>query len=132
MSFLEAVETCFEKYSRFEGRAPRSEFWYWMLFSFLAGIVAGGIDHVLGYDLFSDETGPVHRIVSLGLLFPGIAVGVRRLHDTGKNGWWYWINFSIIGIIPFFIWMMWEGDEGENKYGHNPFDTQQNQSSVVG
>ena len=74
MSFGEAIKSVFSKYATFSGRARRSEYWYFVLFSFLAGIVASLI--------------PVINILwPLAILIPTLAVSVRRLHDTGKSGW---------------------------------------------
>lgn len=92
MGFAEAIRTGFRKYADFKGRARRSEFWYWFLFTVIVGIIASTLDSVFGLDrtLATDPnvttTGPIESLTSLALLLPGLAMGVRRLHDRGKSG----------------------------------------------
>src|SRR5687767_4333179 len=89
MGFTEAVKSGFGNYVNFSGRARRSAYWYWALFVLLVTIAANVIDAVLG-------TAPIlSAVVGLGLLLPNLAVSVRRLHDTGRSGWWI-----LIGLIP--------------------------------
>jgi uncharacterized membrane protein YhaH (DUF805 family) len=108
MDFLTAIKTCFSKYATFEGRARRSEFWYWFLFTFVLGLVVGWIP-VVGW------------IVSLGLLCPNIAVEVRRLHDTGRSGWWWFLCLiPIIGVIALLVICATDSKPGSNEYGPNP------------
>ena len=80
MTFPDAVKICFNKYVDFNGRARRSEFWYWVLFTVLVGIVAGIIDSILG-TRNSSGTGLIGSLADLALLLPSLAVGARRLHD---------------------------------------------------
>ena len=89
MDFMTAVRTCLSKYVDFSGRARRSEFWYFVLFTFLVGIVASILDGVLGTDYDDRGGGLSVRSPALALLLPWLAVGVRRLHDTGRSGWWH-------------------------------------------
>ena len=77
MTFSEAVRSGFDHYVKFDGRASRSEFWWWVLFVFLVSIVANIIDAVIGVMLFS-------WLVSLALLLPGLSMAIRRLHDTNR------------------------------------------------
>ena len=123
MSFADAFTNClFNNYAGFSGRASRSEYWFWVLFTILASIVTGIADaFVFGLELgsptwFSD-------ILSLALLLPGWAVWFRRLHDVGKSGWGTLIAITIIGIIPLFIWSVSEGDANPNEYGEVPTNT---------
>jgi len=118
MSFGQAIASCFSNYATAKGRAPRSEYWYWMLFAFLVGAISALID--MGLGVSAEETGPVNAIATLALLLPGIAVTVRRLHDVGKSGWWYLIVFTCVGVIPLLIWMCRKGDETTNEYGNDP------------
>ena len=118
MSFGGAIKSCFSKYATFGGRASRSEYWYWVLFSVLIGVAAIFIDTAIGVPL--EKRGPVDAITTLGLFLPGLAVTVRRLHDVGKSGWWYFIVFTCIGIIPMLIWMCRKGNEAINEFGDNP------------
>lgn len=110
MGFADAIKSGFNKYVTFEGRAARWEFWYWMLFAFIANIVAGIVDDVLGLGL-------VGLLVSLALLLPGIAVSVRRLHDIDRTGWWVLISLTIIGIVLLIVWNCTKGTTGPNRFG---------------
>ena len=114
MDFVTAVRTCFSKYVTFDGRAPRSEFWWWFLFSILANAVAVTLDSVIGMPAFQ-------VIVGLGLILPGIAVGVRRLHDTDKSGWLYLLVFvPIIGALVLLFFFVQAGTAGSNRFGSDP------------
>jgi uncharacterized membrane protein YhaH (DUF805 family) len=119
VTFPDAVKICFNKYVDFNGRARRSEFWWWALFTFLLGIVASIIDAVLGTRNGSG-TGLIGSIVNLAVLLPSLAVGARRLHDTGRSGWWQllWIVICI-GWIFLIIWYV-QDSQGDNKYGPSP------------
>ena len=114
MGFVDAIKSGFGNYVNFSGRAARSEFWYWTLFTVLANLVAGIIDAVLG------GVGLVGLIVSLALLLPGIAVSVRRLHDLDRTGWWLLLVFTGIGVILLLIWDCMKGTTGSNRFGADP------------
>ncbi|MBX2864678.1 MAG: DUF805 domain-containing protein [Leptolyngbyaceae cyanobacterium MAG.088] len=104
-----------EKYADFEGRARRSEFWYFVLFNILASIVLSIIDGVLG------TNGILGGIYSLGVLVPSVAVGARRLHDTGRSGWWQLIALiPLIGPIVLIVFCVQEGSFERNAYGPSP------------
>ena len=119
MSFQDAVRTCLQKYVDFSGRARRSEYWYFFLFSIIVSIVAGVIDGILG-TRNSTGTGLVGVIASLALLLPGLAVGARRLHDTGRSGWWLLIGLiPLIGGIVLLVFFVLDS-QPENQYGPNP------------
>jgi uncharacterized membrane protein YhaH (DUF805 family) len=113
MNFQQAVQSVFNNYVTFSGRAPRSEYWYWALFSFIVQIVAQLVDLALGLGL-------IEGIISLALLLPSIAVGVRRLHDIDRTGWWLLIAFTGIGIILLIVWACFKGTDGPNQYGPDP------------
>src|SRR5437016_12962566 len=113
MGFGEAISSGFSNYVRFEGRASRSEFWYWVLFGFLLGIVANIIDAVIGIPLTTS-------IASLGLLLPNLAVGARRLHDLDRTGLWLLLYLTIIGGILVIIWDCMKGTDGPNRFGPDP------------
>ncbi len=114
-----------KKFAQFEGRARRSEYWYFALFHFmivfgyvlLLALVTGG---------FQDDAPPLLLMIPLGLyvlasIIPGIAVTVRRLHDIGKSGWWYLINFiPYVGGIVLLIFCVQNSEHGPNKWGPNP------------
>ena len=89
--FLEACKVCLNKYASFGGRASRSEYWYFVLFQTLLGMVASA------FDAAGQTEGAFGAVVTLGLLLPGFAVHWRRLHDTGRSGWW--IGASWLGAI---------------------------------
>jgi uncharacterized membrane protein YhaH (DUF805 family) len=123
MDFMTAVRTCFSKYVDFSGRARRSEFWYFVLFTFLVGIVTNIVDAILGTDYDTGSGGLISTVVSLGLLLPSVAVAVRRLHDIDKSGWWILIGIiPIVGWIIVIIWYCTDTKPGDNQYGPNPKD----------
>lgn len=98
-------------YAQFSGRASRSEYWWFALGFLLIVFVAAFVDGLVG-------TGGVLSLVAiLGLMIPQLAVGVRRLHDTGKSGWYWLINIIPIASIVMLIWLAASGDKGPNKYG---------------
>lgn len=100
MGLVEAVRSGFANYAVFRGRAPRAAFWWWVAFVLIAGAVARAIDGALRFSLYTDsstgaQAGMLAALVNLALLVPGLAVAVRRLHDTGNSGWWL-----LLAIIP--------------------------------
>ena len=117
MDIQTSIKTCFNKYATFSGRASRSEYWFFILFGILGGIVAIIIDvMILGYPM--DESTPINSIFSLVLIIPTTAAACRRLHDVNKSGWWQLIAITIIGIIPLMIWLCSEGTKKNNSYGN--------------
>ena len=87
MDFRTAIRTCIvEKYATFQGRAPRSEFWYYTLFAYISGLLAGFVDYVSFQKQLGQ--GPFSIILMLALAVPGLAAQVRRLHDTERSGWY--------------------------------------------
>ncbi|MFN8168094.1 MAG: DUF805 domain-containing protein [Candidatus Nanopelagicales bacterium] len=122
MSFGQAVSTVFSKYATFSGRARRSEYWYWVLFVLLLTIVSSLLDSVLKLRVVEGSPyGWITLIVGLALIIPGIAVTVRRLHDTDRSGWWYLLSFLCgIGAIIVLIFCVIDGTPGPNKYGESP------------
>jgi uncharacterized membrane protein YhaH (DUF805 family) len=115
MGFTEAIKSGFGNYTNFSGRARRSAYWYWLLFALLMSIAANIIDAVVG-------TAPVlSLLVALGLLLPGLAVSVRRLHDTGRSGWWILIGLvPLIGFIVLIVFYVQDSEPTENQYGPPP------------
>ena len=83
MNMIDAVKSVLTQYVGFSGRARRSEYWYWILATFLLGVVVGIFELAIG--LSSDGSGPIAQILRLALFLPGLAVGFRRLHDTGRS-----------------------------------------------
>lgn len=105
------------KYADFKGRAQRQEFWMFVLINFLIGIGLGIIDSMFGI-------GILEGLYVLAVLVPGLAVGARRLHDTGRTGWWQLIALiPLIGVIVLIIFFVQDSDPGDNQYGANPKST---------
>jgi len=116
MDFQTSIKTCFNKYAVFSGRASRSEFWFFVLFGFLGGIITAIIDvMILGFP--AEESGPINLIFSIALIIPSISVTARRLHDINKSGWWQLLWLTIIGGILLIIWNATEGESKKNKFG---------------
>ncbi|MEZ5554085.1 DUF805 domain-containing protein [Haliea sp.] len=109
------------KYAMFNGRARRKEYWFFVLFNILASIALGIVDTITG--TFNDEMGVglLGGIYWLAVLIPAIAVAVRRLHDTGRTGWWLLLAFiPVIGGLVLLIFMVFDSEPGDNQYGPNP------------
>lgn len=110
-----------KKYTVFEGRASRSEFWYFTLVNMIVFLICGILDQVLFSELNALVTPVFTSIYFLAILLPAIGVHIRRLHDTGRTGWWLLLNFiPFIGFIVLFIFYVTDSDPGLNKYGPNP------------
>ena len=117
MDIQTSIKTCFSKYATFSGRASRSEFWLFQLFTFLGSIVTLIIDvMILGFSL-DDASSPTNLIFLLIVMIPSVAVGCRRLHDLNKSGWWQLLYLTIIGIILLTIWWATQGENKKNKFG---------------
>jgi len=105
-----------DNYANFNGRARRSEYWYFVLVNAIIGIILRLVDYAIG-----SEIGIIGAIYSLAVLIPGLAAGVRRLHDTGKSGWYILLIFFVcIGWIWLIVLYCTEGDNGPNEYGPDP------------
>lgn len=97
MGFVDAIYSGFANYFKFTGRAVRSELWYWILFTFLAGIVLNIFDFAMfGLKLEPGATQftPISWAFQAITFIPGLALGVRRLHDIGKSGWWMLLGIA--------------------------------------
>lgn len=119
MTFKQSINTCFREYAVFSGRASRSEYWYWVLFTFLVSSVI----ELFGI-IFTAGSSPavwvsvLSGIFALGVLVPGLAVAVRRMHDIGKGGGWIFITLvPLIGWIWFIVLCCQESQPGENRFG---------------
>ena len=109
-----------KKYAVFDGRARRMEYWMFVLFNVIISIVLGVIDNVLG-TVTETGQGLLGIVYSLAVLLPGIAVTIRRLHDTGRSGWHILLGFiPCIGAIILLVFMVQDSDAGDNEYGPNP------------
>lgn len=115
MTFTEAIASGFSKYSVFKGRASRSEYWWFYLFTIL---ITWAYDIVLALTV-ADETLRVIPVLicSFVILIPQLSAATRRLHDTGRSGWNQLWALTIIGMIPLIIWLASEGDKKNNQYG---------------
>jgi len=105
MTFADSIKTCLTKYAEFSGRASRSEFWWFMLFSVLVNCAAGQISNA------------VYGVVSLALILPSLAVGARRLHDVDKSGWWLLLGLIPLVNILLIYWECHAGKNEDNQYG---------------
>ena len=114
MDFMTAVKTCINKYFTIEGRAARSEYWWFYLFNIILVIIASVLDGMIGLPLFS-------LVVMLGLIAPGICVSIRRMHDKGKSGWWLLIGFvPLVGFLYILYLFVTPGTSGDNDFGPDP------------
>ncbi|MFK8250602.1 DUF805 domain-containing protein [Ancylobacter terrae] len=126
MNILQAVASVLGQYASFEGRATRSEYWWWVVFSVAVNWITGLIDVVmfgpfslLVYGELRMFT-PISTLVGLALIIPSLAVGARRFHDMDRSGWWLLIGFSGIGAVVIFFWFMMKGTDGPNRFGPDP------------
>ena len=109
-----------KNYVTFTGRSRRTAYWMFVLFNVIAIILANVIDNVLG--LAGDGGyGPLSMIYGLAVFLPGLALAVRRLHDTGRSGWWMLISFlPLIGLIVLIVFFVQDSQPSSNQYGPNP------------
>ncbi|WP_424944721.1 DUF805 domain-containing protein [Aliiroseovarius crassostreae] len=131
MNFQTAVKTCFSKYVTFQGRAARSEFWWFALFVWGGQLILSVVDSTVFGTVTTSENGfsaqtnmPVlSGLFSLVVFLPSISVVVRRLHDKDRTGWWYWIALvPLLGALLLLFWFVTEGTRGPNRYGPDPLD----------
>ena len=114
-----------KKYTVFDGRARRMEYWMFVLFNFIFMLVAMLLDALIGTSFdggyYGGYYGVIYLLYALFVLIPGLAVQVRRMHDQGKSGWWLFINFvPFIGSIWYFILLCTDSELGANQYGPYP------------
>ncbi|MDE0858145.1 MAG: DUF805 domain-containing protein [Candidatus Poseidoniaceae archaeon] len=116
MSFMDATKTCLQQYVGFSGRASRSEYWWFVLVTGIAGFVASMLDGIIfGFGL-ADPTW-INTAVSLGLFLPTIAVAIRRIHDQGKSGWFILVPFYNLYLL------IVDGEAHDNAHGAVPTNT---------
>jgi uncharacterized membrane protein YhaH (DUF805 family) len=117
LTFTESIGACYSKFFEFSGRASRSEYWWFYLFTIL---LTWGAKLVATITMPEDETavfaGPVLQSAVLFATLPTYSALVRRLHDVGKSGWNILWLFTIVGVIPLMIWLCREGEETQNDY----------------
>ncbi|WP_110686631.1 DUF805 domain-containing protein [Salinicola aestuarinus] len=108
---------CFQLYCVFQGRARRREYWFFILFTTLFSFGFGMLDAIL-FD--ATDVGVFSLIFNLVALLPSIGVTVRRLHDTGRSGWWAWIALiPLVGSIILLVFLVQDSHQ-DNDYGRNP------------
>ena len=144
MSFIESIKTVLSKYAVFNGRARRSEYWWYTLAVSIvsailyAVLVAPGYGEymtaTMEYAMAGDPAAAVPTmpgslvtgyiimsVVNLALLLPGLGVAVRRLHDTGRSGFWIFLALvPIVGAIILIVWYASNGTPGPNQFGPDP------------
>ena len=109
-----------KNYINFQGRARRKAYWMFVLFNIIAAVLAGALDGVLGLGGESGY-GPISGLYSLAVFLPGLALAVRRLHDTDRTGWWMLIGLiPVIGWIVLLVFFVTDSQPGSNQYGPNP------------
>ena len=112
MTFSESVSTCLKKYFVFEGRASRSEYWWFQLIVSPSYFISTILENEIGY-LFLG--------ITLFTLIPAISAGVRRLHDTNRSGFFLLISFiPFIGGLVLLFFLIPEGTKGKNRFGSDP------------
>ena len=112
MTFSDSVSTCLKKYFVFEGRASRSEYWWFQLIVSPSYFVSTILENEIGYFFLG---------ITLFTLIPAISAGVRRLHDTNRSGFFLLISFiPIIGGLVLLFFLIPEGTKGKNKFGPDP------------
>ncbi len=123
-----------EHYADFSGRARRQEYWMFVLFQFIFAIIAVILDSILGLS-FSPliPYGWIYLIFILATLIPSLAIAVRRLHDVGKSGWFYFICLiPLIGSIWLLVLFCTDGESNPNKWGNNPKTGNNNAINEIG
>ena len=114
MSLTEAIQSVFQKYAVFTGRARRSEYWYWTLFNICVSMLIYAVASYAKMPILSS-------IWAIAVFIPSLAVAIRRLHDIGKSGYYYlFVLIPIVGPIILIIWFTKDSEEDTNEYGTNP------------
>lgn len=122
MTFAQAISSVFKNYANFNGRARRSEFWFFELFTLIISAVVYLIDYLItgGADVLT-FVDIIYGLFSLAIIVPSLAVAWRRLHDIGKSGAnWLFILIPFVGWIFLLAWFVKDSDIGENRFGPNP------------
>jgi len=137
-----------KRYAEFTGRSRRKEYWMYVLLLIVVGFVIGIIEAVLGLTHMVGPYGPISALFALATFVPSLAVGVRRLHDTNRSGWWLLIGYgplilglvlmatgmlqftmilmllALLGFVVLLVFMVLEGTKGPNQYGADPKGTE--------
>jgi uncharacterized membrane protein YhaH (DUF805 family) len=111
-----------QNYTNFKGRARRKEYWMFILINILITIALSYTDTIVHFNNpFVSGVSALQSVYALAVLMPGIAVFVRRMHNIGKSGFWFFIVFvPIIGWIWLIVLLTTEGKSGRNRYGSDP------------
>lgn len=135
MGFVDAVRHALTHYAQLKGRARRSEYWNFVLFCLLLGVVCSILDVLLKtYVRIGGTIGIplLTTLASLALTIPQICCLVRRLHDIGKSGLWYFLAFiPLVGSIIILIWLCRDSDAGTNRFGPSPKQVSKQASKQV-
>ncbi len=110
-----------KKYADFTGRSRRKEYWMFFLLVMVVAIVLSVVEGLLGLGgMVGGIYGPITTLFLLATLIPSISVGIRRLHDTDRSGWWILLAFvPLVGIV-LLVFFVLEGTRGPNQYGPDP------------
>ena len=112
---------CLQHYAEFNGRARRSEYWYFVLFNLVISFVIGFTFGVIAGLLDMPALANLAYLWSLAMFIPGLAVSVRRLHDIDRSGWWLLLSLiPLVGAIILIIWYCTDSQPGANQYSSNP------------
>jgi uncharacterized membrane protein YhaH (DUF805 family) len=114
MAFADGVKSALNNYADFSGRARRAEYWWYTLFVFIVYLAVAIVDAAVGANSI------LALVVALGLFVPGLAVSVRRLHDTNRSGWFILIALIPFGSIVLLVFECQDSDRGPNLYGNSP------------
>jgi len=113
-----------QRYAEFEGRSRRTEYWMFVLFHFIVSVVLNVVGMAIDAIIGIGATVILPSLYYLATLLPALGVTIRRLHDTNRTGWWILISLvPVIGGIVLLIFLVLEGDPGDNQYGPNPKET---------
>lgn len=116
MKAIRYYQKVLKNYAEFNGRAHRSEYWYFFLTQTIIFLLLGSISYAVG-----DQYGIIGYIYNFATLIPAVAVTVRRLHDVGRSGWWWLIMFvPVFGVFILLYFLIQDSTPEENEYGPNP------------
>jgi uncharacterized membrane protein YhaH (DUF805 family) len=119
MTFPEAVKSAFKNYAKFDGRASRSEYWWFWLFEII--VLAGSMVLTLGDGIIANIGGLIYIVAALGMFLPSLGLLFRRLHDTDRSAWWILISLiPLVGGIVLLVFTVLDGTPGPNKFGPRP------------
>ena len=129
IGFIDAArKALIYNYANFNGRASRSEYWWFFLFYFLVSIPLTILDLMTGIVVldmgFGVSYGPFAILTMMVFTLPSLSLFIRRLHDTGRSGWWFLIaGIPIAGYIILFVFLIQDGQPHPNKHGEVPTNT---------